>query len=158
MHSRWYRFDELTSVSLYEILAFRQGILVVEQASAYPDLDFVDLRAWHLLITDGPAGRLAGYLRAMAPAESGGPASFGRIVVAPEARGRGLGLELVAAALDHLEREHPAAEVVIGAQAHLRDFYGRFGFRPEGAPYDDGGIEHIHMRLKHPWNRTASTG
>lgn len=155
MHSRWYRFDELTAVSLYGVLAFRQGILVVEQASAYPDLDFVDLRARHLLVTDGPEGRLVGYLRAMAPANAGGPASFGRIVVAPEARGCGLGAGLVATALDHLEREHPAAEVVIGAQAHLRDFYGRFGFTPEGDPYDDGGIEHIHMRLRHPWNRTG---
>lgn len=156
MHSRWYRFDELTAVRLYEVLAFRQGILVVEQASAYPDLDFVDLRARHLLVTDGADGPLTGYLRAMAPADGGGPASFGRVVVAADARGGGLGAAMVAEALELLEREHPGADVLIGAQAHLKPFYGRFGFAPEGVPYDDGGIEHIHMRLRQPWNRTAT--
>lgn len=155
MHSRWYRFDELTAVRLYEILAFRQDILVVEQASAYPDLDFVDLRARHLVVTDGEDGPPLGYLRAMAPAE-GGPASFGRVVVAAAARRGGLGAAMVAAALELLERDHPDAEVLIGAQAHLEPFYGRFGFVPEGEPYDDGGIEHIHMRLRHPWNRMAA--
>lgn len=156
MHSRWYRFDELTPVRLYEILAFRQSILVVEQASAYPDLDFADLHACHLVATDGDGGPLAGYLRAMAPAGADGHASFGRVVVAAEARGCGVGAALVAAALDRLEREHPTAAVVIGAQAHLRHFYGRFGFEPEGELYDDGGIDHIRMRLRHPWNRAAA--
>lgn len=156
MHIRWLRFDDLTAARLYEILAFRQGVLVVEQASAYPDLDFVDQRAWHLLVTDGAGGPLVGYLRAMAPPAPDAPASFGRVVVAAHARGRGRGAHLVAEALDLLEREHPAAEVLIGAQAHLTAFYARFGFVPEGDLYDDGGIDHIHMRLRHPWNRMGA--
>ena len=45
----WRRFDELTAGELYELLRFRQRIFVVEQASAYPDLDGLDQGAWHLL-------------------------------------------------------------------------------------------------------------
>jgi ElaA protein len=42
MEFSWYRFDEFGPKELYSILALRQDILVVEQKSPYPDLDFVD--------------------------------------------------------------------------------------------------------------------
>ena len=46
---KWRRFEALTAGELYELLRFRQSIFVVEQASAYPDLDGLDQSAWHLL-------------------------------------------------------------------------------------------------------------
>ena len=35
----------------------------------------------------------------------------------------------------------------MSAQAHLVDYYGRFGFRGEGGLYDDAGIPHRDMVL-----------
>src|SRR5436190_1610578 len=46
--TQWRRFDEVTVAELYELLRFRQSIFVVEQGSAYPDLDGLDQSAWHL--------------------------------------------------------------------------------------------------------------
>ncbi|MCB1054073.1 MAG: GNAT family N-acetyltransferase, partial [Acidobacteria bacterium] len=33
----------------------------------------------------------------------------------------------------------------LSAQAHLEDFYHRFGFNARGEPYDDAGIPHVDM-------------
>jgi len=43
----WHRFEDLSAALIYEMLRFRQGIFVVEQASPYPDLDGQDERAHH---------------------------------------------------------------------------------------------------------------
>jgi ElaA protein len=36
--------------------------------------------------------------------------------------------------------------VVLGAQAHLEDYYRRFGFMRSGPNYDEDGIPHLPMR------------
>ena len=36
--------------------------------------------------------------------------------------------------------------VVLGAQAHLADWYARFGFERDGADYVEDGIPHVPMR------------
>jgi hypothetical protein len=41
----WYGFGDLTAALLYEFLAFRQGIFVVEQCCAYPDRRMVSTSA-----------------------------------------------------------------------------------------------------------------
>jgi len=147
MQLTWHRFDDFTIRSLYELLAFRQDVFVVEQASPFPDLDHQDQDAWHLLAHDG--ARLVGCARVLAPAASrGGASSFGRLVAARETRGTGLGRRMVAACLERLAELHPGADVVISAQIQLEGFYGSFGFVTESAPYDDCGILHLDMRLR----------
>jgi predicted GNAT family N-acyltransferase len=42
----WRLFDDLSGRELYELLRFRQNILIVEQRSPYPDLDCLDQSAW----------------------------------------------------------------------------------------------------------------
>jgi len=140
---KWLSFDAFDAFSLYETLRFRQDIFIVEQNSAYPDLDGLDPVCAHLLVRNG-AGRLAGYLRARGP-DGTAPAFIGRIVIAPDWRGTGLGQRLVAAGMAHLAQHHPGAPICIGAQQHLIRFYARFGFVVDGAPYDDGGIPHVTM-------------
>jgi ElaA protein len=145
MQFHWRRFDELSASELYAVLALRQSILVVEQASPYPDLDFVDQVADHLLATDG--GTLVGYARCHAPLEGTAHASFGRLVVARSYRRTGLGKELVRELIARLA-ENPCRDIRIGAQLYLEDFYARFGFARDGEPYDDAGVPHIEMRLR----------
>ena len=144
MQFRWRSFAELSTQELYAVLALRQGILVVEQSSPYADLDFIDQRADHLL-AGGDAG-LVGYGRCHGPLSDGGCASFGRLVVARQQRGKGLGRELVKLLLAHLARDH--SDVRIAAQLYLEPFYESFGFAREGRPYDDTGILHVDMRLR----------
>jgi predicted GNAT family N-acyltransferase len=60
-------------------------------------------------------------------------------------RGTGVGSALVAAVL-RAARERGHREAALSAQTHAVSFYRRFGFREEGAPYDDAGIPHISMR------------
>jgi ElaA protein len=141
---RWCRFDKLTGDELYAVLALRQDVFVVEQSSPYADIDFVDQRADHLLVTDGPA--LVGYARCFGPSAEKPFASFGRLVVATARRGEALGQELVWRALARLA-QGSCREVQISAQLYLEKFYAQFGFVRTSKPYDDTGILHIDMRL-----------
>jgi len=144
----WKAFADLSADELYDLLAFRQDVFIVEQASPYQDLDGKDRTCDHLIVRDRE-GRLAGYARVRG-AMDGEPAFAGRFVVAPAHRGTGLGRRLVAEALRRMAANHPGQDIEIGAQAHLQRFYEGFGFVREGDMYDDGGIPHVIMWLRHP--------
>ncbi len=137
---QWRRFEELSAAELYALLRFRQDIFVVEQRSPYPDLDGLDLGAWHLRLF--AEGALAGYLRVVPAAAE---VRIGRVAVAPALRRRGLGRRLMAEALAFCRERHPARPVVLAAQLHLMRFYEGFGFSAVSAPYDDFGLSHIDM-------------
>lgn len=139
----WQSFDQLTADKLYELLRFRQGIFVVEQASPYPDLDGHDKGAWHLLLCID--GALTGYLR-LIPAPS--PVRIGRVAVAASMRGRGLGRMLMEESLLFYRSQYSALPVLLTAQAHLVPFYRSYGFEPIGAPFDDFGVAHVTMELR----------
>jgi ElaA protein len=140
---RWHRFDELSVDQLYAVLALRQEVFVVEQSSPYADLDFIDQRADHLLVSDGSA--LVGYARCFGPTADKPLASFGRLVVAKARRGEALGRELVRRVLARLA-QGSCREVQISAQLYLEAFYAQFGFVRISRPYDDTGILHVDMR------------
>src|SRR5205807_5426938 len=99
----WHRFDELSRDELYAVLALRQQVFIVEQSSAYADLDFIDQRADHLLVTDGV--ELVGYARCFGPVAEKPYASFGRLVVAEKRRRTALGKDLVRRALLRLAQD-----------------------------------------------------
>ncbi len=90
MTYRWQtaEFAELSLAQLYALMRLRQLVFVVEQASIYLDLDDLDQAATHMLCWHGD--RLLAYLRCLAPGASFAESAIGRIVVAPEARGRDL--------------------------------------------------------------------
>jgi ElaA protein len=132
------RFDELTLAELYELLALRVRVFVVEQECAYQELDGIDARAEHVW-TRGPAGEMAAYLRVVD--EGAGLTRLGRIVTAPEHRGTGAGGALMRAVLADV-----AGPVVVGAQVQAQAFYERLGFAVSGPGYDEDGIPHVPMR------------
>lgn len=147
LKAHWLSFDEMSAAELYDVLAFRQNVFIVEQASAYQDLDGKDQSCSHLLVHDS-GGALAGYLRARGTV-GGTPAFIGRIVIGPAHRGTGLGRALVAEGLRFMAEHHPGQDIEIGAQSHLQRFYAGFGFVREGEEYDDGGIPHVTMWKRH---------
>lgn len=147
IQSRWSRFDELSAPDLYALLWLRHSVLVVEQASPYPEIDGRDPDAHHLvLLADGNPTPI-GCARAFGPDPETGTVSFGRLAVDPAWRGKALGRRLVSESLAFLAQEWPDHDVFIGAQLYLEGFYGSFGFRRVSEVYDDVGIDHIDMRL-----------
>jgi ElaA protein len=140
----WRDFAELSSADLYQLLQFRQAVFVVEQASAYADLDGLDQQAHHLLLREG--GALAGYLRLIPyPAEK--RIAIGRVSVGSPWRGRGLARTLMQEALARCRRDYLDFAVTVSAQEYLVPFYRSLGFEPTSAPYDDYGVPHVDMKL-----------
>lgn len=131
--------DRLTAADLYEILRLRVGVFVVEQECQYPEIDGRDLlpTTWHVWTED-----FGSYLRILA--EPDGASRIGRVVTAKSARGKGLGGELMKAALDHIGD----ADSVLDSQTYASGFYAKFGFVPEGDEFLEDGIPHITMRRR----------
>ena len=140
-------FGELSAADVYAMLALRQEVFVVEQECVFPDIDWRDQGACHLLAwqVHGGVRILAGYLRILAPGVKFVECAIGRVVSAPAVRGTGVGRQLVASGLHHAQRLYPGQPMRIGAQLHLVDFYGGFGFRTASAPYDEDHIMHVEM-------------
>jgi len=133
------RFAELDASTLYALLRLRVDVFVVEQRSAYPELDGRDDEPGtrHLWLDhDGPRA----YLRLLT--EPDGSVRIGRVAVAPDSRGAGLAGRLMSAALDLV----PAGvRCVLHAQSHLSGFYAGFGFVTTGPEYVEDGITHLPM-------------
>lgn len=136
-------FAELTLDDLYDLLALRAAVFVVEQECPYQDLDGLDRPALHLL--GRREGALLAYARLHPPGVRFPAASVGRIVTAPAVRRTGLGRALMRQALGQVDARWAPVGVEIGAQRYLERFYGGFGFRTVGEPYDEDGIEHVWM-------------
>ena len=146
--TQWRLFDELTAGELYELLRFRQSIFVVEQVSAYPDLDDLDQSAWHLAAR--LENELIGYLRLTATAGPPPMARIGRVAVAVHLRRQGLGRMLMEKALTLCRERFPLQAIALGAQVPLMPFYARLGFATTSEPYDDFGVAHVEMVLRLP--------
>lgn len=140
-------FEQLSAADVYAMLALRQDVFVVEQECVFPDIDWRDQGACHLLAWQLHGGTriLAGYLRILAPGVKFVECAIGRVVSAPVLRGTGVGRQLVAKGLHHAQRLYPDQPMRIGAQLHLVDFYAGFGFRTASAPYDEDHIMHVEM-------------
>ncbi|MNZ46759.1 putative acyltransferase [compost metagenome] len=138
--------SDLGKEQLYAILQLRTQVFVVEQKCAYQEVDGQDLESdtCHLMAWDGD--RLVAYLRLLDPTSQGGDVVIGRVVIAADARGQGLGHELMEQALKQAGKLWPDTPIYLSAQAHLQDYYGRYGFVVVGVEYLEDDIPHIGMR------------
>ena len=129
--------------ALYDILALRGRVFVLEQG-AFLDPDGADPHSWHLQCRD-EGGVLQAYLRAVDPGIKYAEPSIGRVVTAPEARGRGLGRRLMREGLVRCALQWPGLAVRISAQARLLAFYVDLGFESVGEEYIEDQIPHVEM-------------
>ncbi len=68
------------------------------------------------------------------------------MAVLPQARGLGIGVALMRAAIEAARRDgHPRVE--LAAQTHALAFYERLGFEAVGGEFLDAGIAHRNMHL-----------
>ena len=132
-------FAELTVAELYAIIALRERVFVVEQRCAYQDADGLDPVSRHVWADRG--GAIVAYLRIVPAGVKFAELSIGRVITAAEARGTGLGRELMKRGIAAAGR----VPIRIGAQAHLEKFYGELGFVRASDVYDEDGIPHIEM-------------
>jgi ElaA protein len=144
----WCRFEDLGVQQLYEALALRSRVFVLEQGP-YQDADGLDPDAWHLLGRDS-SGALIAYLRVVDPGRKYEEPSIGRVAVAPEARGRAIGRALMQEGIGRCRRAWPDRGIRISAQARLERFYRSLGFELVGAEYLEDGIPHIEMLRSFP--------
>lgn len=135
--------DDLDPRTAHDLFKLRQDVFIVEQGDPYDDLDGRDTTAStrHVLMRDAD-GTLVGCARVLEASHDDAPAwRVGRVVLAPDARGRGLSTPLMQAALDAC----PDRPVVLAAQTPLVDFYAGFGFTVCGEEFLDGSIPHLPM-------------
>ena len=143
MQWHWFRFEQLGVDNLYDALALRCRVFILEQG-AYQDPDGLDRHAWHLLGRDA-GGDLQAYLRVVDPGVKYAEPAIGRVIAAPESRGTGLGRRLMQQGIQRCEVAWPGRGIRISAQAHLQRFYSSLGFMAVGEPYLEDDIPHLEM-------------
>jgi ElaA protein len=148
LHWRFSRFDALDVHELYDLLALRCRVFILEQGP-YLDPDGLDRDSWHLQGRD-EGGTLQAYLRAVEPGAKYAEPSIGRVVTAPEVRGTGLGRALMIEGLARCAEQWPGRAVRISAQARLQRFYESLGFVADSAEYLEDGIPHLQMLRRPP--------
>ena len=123
--------------------ALRRTVFIEEQGVSEADeVDDKDDEAIHLLATQN--GKPVGSARLLVMGETG---KIGRVCVLAEARGAGLGAQLMQAAVTRFRSVPGVTKVKLGAQTHALGFYERLGFTAIGPEFDDAGIPHREMVL-----------
>ena len=139
----WSRFESLGVHALYDALALRCRVFILEQGP-YQDPDGYDRVSGHLLGRD-PDGTLLAYLRVVDPGHKYAEPSIGRVITAPEVRRTGLGRHLLSEGIARCTAAWPGQGIRISAQARLQRFYEDFGFAAVGEPYLEDDLPHLQM-------------
>jgi ElaA protein len=139
-------FDELSTQELYDIMALRSEIFVVEQDCAYQDLDYLDQQSLHVL--GQQEGKIIAYTRVVPMGLSYDDyVAIGRVVVDRKHRGQNLGYDIMKAS-NELAIENYQQPIKISAQVYVVPFYEKLGYIVVGEEYLEDGIPHTAMILK----------
>jgi ElaA protein len=140
-------FDQLSPFELYDIMALRQEVFIVEQNCPYLDADRKDFQSWHLMGRNAE-GKLVAYTRLLPKGLAyEAYVSIGRVVTSPLARGTGAGKILMQRSIEMCRHLFGNQAIKIGAQSYLLKFYESFGFQSTGEEYLEDGIPHTKMIL-----------
>lgn len=133
-------FTELTLQELYEILALRNEIFVVEQNCPYQDIDRRDQEALHVMGWEG--GALKAYLRVFRKSEE--EAAIGRVLAVE--RRKGYASEVLRVGIMAAKERLGMDRIYLEAQTYARSLYEKQGFVQCGEEFLEDGIPHIPMR------------
>ncbi|MFQ3277965.1 MAG: ElaA protein [Colwellia sp.] len=144
------RFEELSLNQLYDVLKLRIDVFVVEQTCFYPDLDgkkdLLDRHPQTKHLLGYQAEQLVAYLRILPKGQNyPNHVSIGRVVTAYQARGSGLGHELMTEGLKICQQHFTNEIIKISAQQHLKAYYQKHGFNQVSDMYLEDDIPHIAM-------------
>jgi ElaA protein len=141
----WHRLVEMEPELLYDMLAMREAIFVVEQSCIYHELDGLDKDASHLLVTH--KGKVVACLRLLAATGPSGPLRIGRVAVVDDWRGKGIARSMMQITLEKIRQHDPARGICLSAQTYLQGFYQSLGFELCGNEFLEDGIPHVPMQL-----------
>ena len=145
---QWTKFSDLSAKQLYEMIALREQVFVVEQECVYLDCDGKDLKSWHLLgwhQISSDQEELVAYLRVLPPGLRFDELSIGRVVTSPNYRRQGFGRILMQEGISRISETFGDVPVRIAAQAYLERFYTELGFRKDSEEFLEDNIPHIEM-------------
>ena len=129
------------NASREKLRAVRRAVFIEEQRVPEElEWDEADDRAYHVLATD-EEGDAIGTGRLQLDGQ------IGRMAVARNWRGRGVGAAILQALIE-LARKEGCTVVRLHAQTHAIAFYARYGFKPVGHEFDEAGIRHRAMELR----------
>lgn len=142
------KFEELTTIQLYELLKLRVDVFVVEQNCPYPELDDKDKLQGVYQLIGYQENVIVACARLLKPGVSFNNCSIGRIATKYSARGNGLGHKLMNKALIECQNLWPNQSIDIQAQEYLKNFYQGYGFIGYTDSYLEDDIPHLDMRLE----------
>lgn len=127
---------------LTEIKSVRVQVFQIEQGvDAELEFDGKDETATHILayLEHRPVGTTRiRYLNDKT-------AKIERLAVLSEARGKGIGKQLMIKALAIIAQED-IKEVIVHAQSYVKQLYEQLGFEQEGEEFAEAGIAHVKMK------------
>ncbi len=139
-------FKELTITEVYDMLALRCEVFIMEQQCHYQDPDEKDKNAYHILIYDKQT--LVAYTRILPKGISyTNYASIGRVATKSTHRKSGLGRLLMKESIAQCIAVC-GKPIKISAQEYLLDFYTNLGFSVCGEGYLEDEIPHLPMIMQ----------
>ena len=134
-------YRELQPGEFSRAMTIRIEVFVEEQnVPLEEEHDSHDLTAKHFGVFR--EGLLVGTGRLVIQEKTG---QIGRVAIAKECRGLGLGRGLIRAIMESAQ-SLGVEDLTLGAQLQALDFYKKLGFNAEGEIFQDGGIPHRIMR------------
>jgi ElaA protein len=145
MNLHWYLKDwkELTTEELYQMMALRIRVFIIEQNCPYQDADGKDLQSLHLFAMNEEDECMA-CLRLVRPGVSYDEWSIGRVVTDERVRNTGTGRLLMKKAMEFFSAAK-IDQIRISAQSYLIRFYQSFGFTVVSEEYLEDDIPHVQM-------------
>ncbi len=139
------RLEKITDRRGFGLACYLRTLVYILEQNCPPCEEFDDLdnTAQHYLgwVGDEPAATCRTYF------EEGGTAKIGRIVTAPNHRGRGYASAMLKIVIGDICQNPKATCIKMSAQDHALKLYERLGFIPYGDEYLEAGIPHRMMKL-----------
>ena len=134
-------YSQLDIYELHRILKARIDVFVVEQTCPYPELDGLDLDAYHLWLEDG--GELVAYLRVLPAGGRFKEVSIGRVLSLR--RREGFARRLLTEGINVAVEKFGAVSIRIEAQTYAAELYRSVGFMQTSEEFLEYGLPHIEM-------------
>jgi ElaA protein len=135
-------YQQISKDDLFDVLALRTKVFVVEQDCPYQELDSNDKKSYHVFNKN--KGTVVAVLRLYFDSENQ-LVKIGRVAVDVDFRKSGLAKKMMIASLNFINDKFKNEVILLSAQTYLIDFYQSLGFNIHGEEFLEDGIPHINM-------------